>query len=442
MAILESIQYKRNYSSLFVFFLTHGCKNAIYGVDERPISIYGEIHEVLKAERCPSFENKPKVLVFQSCQTEGMITDPQLPIEKHFLLAFACQPYTEAHRNLDRGSFYIQTLVKVIRENSERMDFLKMLTRVRQIFKEKAYFHDHTNGQSPSENSQLTCDLYLTRRVTRSMIVTTHQSSEHIVISRSALSLDKDIIATPNTLNTFSKQRSSSNSTSSDRSVNEVVSGIPKMDTATPETSKRFGLCLIIGNIHLTREVERVNETFNSCYNYIVLRFLKISRRNINILLEGIKNFELSSLVVFFLSQGERNVLYDANNEEIPMRNIFSHFTDKMQDVHKLFFFQTTTSQPHYDVEERMQLENATLPQKSVCFHVSTSSSVIDDLAKLKEYTDIGMNKIKELLELILDGESTREKIQWKRVEARDVDFNINCVQRYKINNHYNYGIC
>jgi ABC-type Fe3+/spermidine/putrescine transport system ATPase subunit len=52
--------------------------------------------------------------------------------------------------------------------------------------------------------------MLLHRRVTRSMIVTTHQSSEHIVISRSALSLDKDIIATPNTLNTFSKQRSSS----------------------------------------------------------------------------------------------------------------------------------------------------------------------------------------------------------------------------------------
>jgi hypothetical protein len=162
--ILQSIKNKNNYSSLFVFFLTHGYCGGIYAVDDGFISI-NEIQVYFNETNCPSFKDLPKVLIFESCTTviEGIKSyerDPE-PIEAHFLLAFACQPNSCAYRDFDNGAFYIQTLVNIIREKSHTMDFFDILKEVERKFAEEKSLRKY--DQKPRVKSNLIRNLYLTR---------------------------------------------------------------------------------------------------------------------------------------------------------------------------------------------------------------------------------------------------------------------------------------
>ena len=146
------------YDGLFVFFLTHGYKEGIYGTDGVPIAIE-EIQLHLRAATCPPFACRPKVLVFQCCLklSEGGGHDHPTAIEEHFLLALACQPYHKSYRT-QKGSYFIQSLIEVIRDNVETKDFVQMMPIVRSLVNIKS-----SGTQSPECNSRLLYALYLKR---------------------------------------------------------------------------------------------------------------------------------------------------------------------------------------------------------------------------------------------------------------------------------------
>ena len=56
-----------------------------------------------------------------------------LPVEADFLYAYSTVPGYYSQRYEKRGSWFIESLVKVFRENAHKMDVMRMLVRVNDI---------------------------------------------------------------------------------------------------------------------------------------------------------------------------------------------------------------------------------------------------------------------------------------------------------------------
>lgn len=126
-----------NYDAFIFSILTHGEEGLIYGTDGTVSS--KDLTAVFK--HSTSLVGKPKLFFFQACQgheyMDGMdVTDaPQenrvsVPAEADFLYAYSTVPGYYSWRNSVNGSWFIQSLTKVFEDNAERMDILRMLTRV------------------------------------------------------------------------------------------------------------------------------------------------------------------------------------------------------------------------------------------------------------------------------------------------------------------------
>lgn len=126
-----------NYDAFIFSILTHGEEGVIYGTDGT-LTIK-EITSEFKYSA--TLAGKPKLFFFQACQgheyMDGMdVTDaPQdnrvsVPAEADFLYAYSTVPGYYSWRNSVNGSWFIQSLTKVFEDNAERMDILRMLTRV------------------------------------------------------------------------------------------------------------------------------------------------------------------------------------------------------------------------------------------------------------------------------------------------------------------------
>lgn len=178
---------KTNHSDADCFacaVLSHGEEGFVYGVNG-PIQIEKLVGPI-KGHRCPSLAGKPKIVFIQACRgtqlDEGVevadalgVTESdaeeveirRIPTEADFLMAYSVVPGFYAWRNSTRGSWFIQALVEVLRENWKRMDLLSMMTRVN---KKVAYDFEsnaskefmNRKKQIPCITSMLTRDLYFT----------------------------------------------------------------------------------------------------------------------------------------------------------------------------------------------------------------------------------------------------------------------------------------
>lgn len=87
-----------------------------------------------------------------------------VPAEADFLYAYSTVPGYYSWRNSINGSWFIQSLSKVFEENAERMDILRMLTRVNatvSTFKSRTHRKDWDDKrQVPSVVSTLRKELY------------------------------------------------------------------------------------------------------------------------------------------------------------------------------------------------------------------------------------------------------------------------------------------
>ncbi|XP_073235075.1 caspase-3-like isoform X2 [Porites lutea] len=126
------------YDAFIFSILTHGEEGVIYGTDGT--MAIKDLTAIFKD--CATLVGKPKMFFFQACQgheyMDGMdVTDaPQqgskvsVPAEADFVYAYSTVPGYYSWRNSVNGSWFIQSLTKVFEENAERMDILRMLTRV------------------------------------------------------------------------------------------------------------------------------------------------------------------------------------------------------------------------------------------------------------------------------------------------------------------------
>ncbi|XP_078375995.1 caspase-3-like isoform X2 [Oculina patagonica] len=150
-----------NFDAFVFVVMSHGGeRDVIYGVDGRKTSIEDLMTE-FKAPNCPTLRNKPKLFFIQTCRgqekesssattgyadscMEAFSPDSTLPRsvcpqEADFLLSFSTAPGYVAWRNQQSGSWFVQTLVDVIRKRHFHDHLLDMLTEVNRIVVERGH---------------------------------------------------------------------------------------------------------------------------------------------------------------------------------------------------------------------------------------------------------------------------------------------------------------
>ncbi|XP_055967807.1 caspase-8 [Sorex fumeus] len=131
--------------------LSHGDKGIIYGSDGQEVSIY-TVTSFFTGKDCPSLRNKPKVFFIQACQGEtyqkgvaiesdsnqrelcldtDALNHKYIPDESDFLLGMATVYDCVSYRDPTKGTWYIQSLCRHLRDGCSRGDdILTILTKV------------------------------------------------------------------------------------------------------------------------------------------------------------------------------------------------------------------------------------------------------------------------------------------------------------------------
>ncbi|XP_035676235.1 caspase-3-like [Branchiostoma floridae] len=179
----------RDSDCLLVSIMSHGYKGEqVYGVDG--LVNIDRLSTYFKGENCQTLIGKPKLFVIQACQGERLMegvtlaststTDsevnvrPQshtLPSGADFLYFYSVSQGYYSWRNIRRGSWLIQALCKVLREDGNSgLEIMQLFTKVnRQVATEfESLSPDETfnkKKQIPCIVSMLTKELYFTQKL-------------------------------------------------------------------------------------------------------------------------------------------------------------------------------------------------------------------------------------------------------------------------------------
>ncbi|XP_053732752.1 caspase-like [Synchiropus splendidus] len=139
--------------SLVCMVFSHGDEGRVFGVDGRAVMLQ-ELTAPFTGSKCPSLAGKPKMFFIQACQGEknndpvtieadsGVVSDavkpPTIPSESDFLLAKSTVPTFYSYRNVEQGSWFIQSLCgQVFILVPRTVDLLSILTKVNEDVSEK-----------------------------------------------------------------------------------------------------------------------------------------------------------------------------------------------------------------------------------------------------------------------------------------------------------------
>jgi hypothetical protein len=157
--------------------LTHGEHGQLWGTDHRfPVDM---IFSHFLGESCPTLAGKPKMFFIQACQGDRLddgvrvvaqealdSTTSYFKIPNHadFLIAYSTLPGFFSWRNTQDGSWFMQSLIRVLSEYHHDLDLLTMLT----IVNHRVAYYKQSNATTRefSEKKQVPCiTSMLTRRV-------------------------------------------------------------------------------------------------------------------------------------------------------------------------------------------------------------------------------------------------------------------------------------
>jgi len=131
---------------LFVAVMTHGWgEGFVYGKD-KPYRV-DKMWENFTIKKCPTLAAKPKIFLIQACrgtnksnagvpmtkvQTDGAGKDSLMfktPNHSDFVIMFSTIPSYVSWRDLDKGSWLVQSFCRVLDEEKYYDDFLSLLTK-------------------------------------------------------------------------------------------------------------------------------------------------------------------------------------------------------------------------------------------------------------------------------------------------------------------------
>ncbi|KAM3938223.1 caspase-3-like [Leptodactylus fuscus] len=152
--------------------LSHGNEDGIFARDQ--IFTLNWLVKFFSNSNCTSLAGKPKLFFIQACRGEeydfGIETDgpsdsiqssaPQILQEEDMLYVYSTPPGYFAWRNSVDGSWFIQSLCKMLQEHGNRLELMQILIRVNHMV---AMDYESSNGgkEIPCIVSMLTKELYL-----------------------------------------------------------------------------------------------------------------------------------------------------------------------------------------------------------------------------------------------------------------------------------------
>ncbi|XP_046376833.1 caspase-3-like [Haliotis rufescens] len=166
--------------------LSHGEEDKVHGTDG-PVEVT-KLLAPFRGDRCSALAGKPKLFFIQACRgtqyddgadalgvkgdgpggededmgVEDELVTYRIPREADFLIAYSSVRGYRAWRHEGKGSWFIQTLCKVLEEHREKLDLLTMMTRVNHTvaFDFPSQGRAHKKKQIPCITSMLTKDLF------------------------------------------------------------------------------------------------------------------------------------------------------------------------------------------------------------------------------------------------------------------------------------------
>ncbi|XP_025939847.1 caspase-3 isoform X3 [Apteryx rowi] len=151
-------------SSFVCVLLSHGEEGLIYGTDG-PLELKA-LTSLFRGDRCRSLAGKPKLFFIQACRgTEfdsGIETDSgsdepmcqKIPVEADFLYAYSTAPGYYSWRNAAEGSWFIQSLCRMLREHARKLELMQILTRVNRTVAE---YESSSTRQDFNAKKQIPC---------------------------------------------------------------------------------------------------------------------------------------------------------------------------------------------------------------------------------------------------------------------------------------------
>ncbi|XP_019854667.1 PREDICTED: uncharacterized protein LOC109583673 [Amphimedon queenslandica] len=417
----------------FIFFLSHGYTNGIYGVD-------GTCFAFTELQTClipalptlsPLMDGIPKVFIFQSCRNgeepNKKFETPD-PLDDHILLVFATQPNCQAYRNHTEGSHMVQCLLQAMKEYPHETNIINILTHTNRLLAQK------TQYQRLRFNSSLMHSLHLPRaRVNNLGRVFTASYEKEVTNSECAKSA-----------NTHEEQHK--------------IAIIPR----PPAFVINCGLCLVFNNSsHHSKEAQIMLQNIMEIQGYAFLSFDNINWKNMKLLIKETSKIACQAFALFVLSEGEEEFIYDSNKKIIPIRRILDYFSpadNPLSSFPKFFYFQTTIITKETEREgarglpgqrdtRRSSRENFGVPPlNSVCCQVSTESSLlfhffkniqrfedeIGELIPLREILEYSLNEGKKSALVFEEGQKPPPlEVIWSHVCSNpvnsDMDLTLKC---------------
>ncbi|XP_050956574.1 caspase a-like [Labeo rohita] len=134
--------------SCFVVFMSHGSTTGICGVSsivnsngEEDIFSTDEIYNCLNTENCPGLQDKPKIILIQSCRGgNDRCVEDSMPKTEHCEKDLCClrssTPYTVSYRDPEKGSDFFQDMVEIFNKHAHEDHIEELFRKVLKKFKE------------------------------------------------------------------------------------------------------------------------------------------------------------------------------------------------------------------------------------------------------------------------------------------------------------------
>ena len=138
---------KGAHDSLVICFLSHGCREGIYGIDNDVVRI-DEFSTPLNNKNCGALFGKPKMFFIQACRGEGIpevaLKDKdttlmegdgedetcELPPDSDFFFSYSTVPDTVSLRHVAEGSIYVKELCSILRNHCREYSLEEMIMRL------------------------------------------------------------------------------------------------------------------------------------------------------------------------------------------------------------------------------------------------------------------------------------------------------------------------
>lgn len=125
---------------------SHGDAGVVYGSDEESLNIENDIVRSFTADKCSTFNGKPKLFFIQACQGQSGLPGVHTierdatplhspnkkitPILSDHLLYVSTVTGFYSFRNTQAGSYFFQHLTKTLNENGHEVDIVNLLTSI------------------------------------------------------------------------------------------------------------------------------------------------------------------------------------------------------------------------------------------------------------------------------------------------------------------------